>query len=922
MLLGEAHFWTTRDDSVVIPDTDYGAFRCHDKKGSLRYEAKKSYTASRVFLRDNSGQKSTSPVKRDSLKELEELIAQQRVVKSWWQSHSVLQILFSSGIFAYIRVHPLKGEIEKITFDRYLLGKLAAECITDVASSKDNLTVTYSSNVISLISLHKPSKHLEKLSRQDPHYSTFELGGPSGRRLERKLSLNPEHNLVLVWWRYSQNELYPWSPMTKDCDRANLLIYKISESRLELQCFYKTEADPLLINFSKLHPNRIFVVEQKVALNGDVNVESSYFETGKSSISRASPVDVIQLKTEVCSVAQSPSENVLALGCIDGSVLLHSSSASILVKSLFIPYHLSWHPDGTLLLAANEKGQTRCYDLALTPVNFQITSETPQSCNFLDLSPYFKGQPHLSSMCWNKKWDVDHQYASTSDGLVFMMFSRGPCVALRVIIGCGLGTGDSSLTPERLVCMYLKSNLVECAINLLRCLSWDNQGTSCISSLHQIINYLLSKRLTPRIEVQLEAALGVFMSPTVPLNKSSEKKYGHVIHSLARRFFFHILRFERFDLAFRLAIDIGDRDLFLAIENRANASNNLDLVRAAVDYADQLKAESNDDSSSTSSHCSRSSCSQCDSEEHTETEVKHLELTVAKNPKVTFAETVTHIVPFNGNVQEDDDSSEEGAAARPLINPSLKVGPPPSFGMQYPSSSKMMHIPPSPNVSGLPVIDPAALRAVPGKHPVYLRGERSQTFQGASYRPPLWMSHSSHSLRDATSYNPETDDSALNVHIAWKSVTTLTDPRTRTSITQVSEAFETLLMPQASIDMSKVRPEDFAVAARQQPAKGPALSQIKSLGMLTKPSVKAVSHAVPSESEDRTAPASLANGHVVSPLVSDATARSGISQSVDEKQRQNGRKVNSRPTFTSQSKNEIGLPLRNFKAVFSEPVDV
>lgn len=42
-----------------------------------------------------------------------------------------MQILFASGVIAHIRVNSAKGDIEKITLDKYLLGKLAAECVTD-----------------------------------------------------------------------------------------------------------------------------------------------------------------------------------------------------------------------------------------------------------------------------------------------------------------------------------------------------------------------------------------------------------------------------------------------------------------------------------------------------------------------------------------------------------------------------------------------------------------------------------------------------------------------------------------------------------------------------------------------------------------------------------------------------------------------
>jgi WD repeat-containing and planar cell polarity effector protein Fritz len=65
-------------------------------------------------------------------------------------------------------------------------------------------------------------------------------------------------------------------------------------------------------------------------------------------------------------------------------------NAMLSCSCLQIPYHLVWHPDGTLLMVANEKGQIQCYDLALAAVNFQMLSEMPQNCNFLDLTPYFR----------------------------------------------------------------------------------------------------------------------------------------------------------------------------------------------------------------------------------------------------------------------------------------------------------------------------------------------------------------------------------------------------------------------------------------------------------------------------------------------------------------------------------------------------
>lgn len=33
---------------------------------------------------------------------------------------------------------------------------------------------------------------------------------------------------VLVWWKCAQDEVYPWSPVVRDCDRANLLVYSLT----------------------------------------------------------------------------------------------------------------------------------------------------------------------------------------------------------------------------------------------------------------------------------------------------------------------------------------------------------------------------------------------------------------------------------------------------------------------------------------------------------------------------------------------------------------------------------------------------------------------------------------------------------------------------------------------------------------------
>jgi hypothetical protein len=51
---------------------------------------------------------------------------------------------------------------------------------------------------------------------------------------------------------------------------------------------------------------------------------------------------------------------------------------------------VTWHSDGTIVVAANEKGQIQCWDLALAPIRLQLLSEQPATSTLLDLTIYFR----------------------------------------------------------------------------------------------------------------------------------------------------------------------------------------------------------------------------------------------------------------------------------------------------------------------------------------------------------------------------------------------------------------------------------------------------------------------------------------------------------------------------------------------------
>lgn len=137
--------------------------------------------------------------------------------------------------------------------------------------------------------------------------------GPTGRRLDRHLSSNKSGDIILTWWYSTRNEVYPWSPLVKDEDRANIHIYLLDGTKVELLCFYRTEFDLINVNFSKIKQNLIWLIEQKVSRKGEVVIEYSSYEIVKKVLKKIS-ITSIPLQTQICCHSISPDEEKLLLG--------------------------------------------------------------------------------------------------------------------------------------------------------------------------------------------------------------------------------------------------------------------------------------------------------------------------------------------------------------------------------------------------------------------------------------------------------------------------------------------------------------------------------------------------------------------------------------------------------------------------------
>lgn len=271
-------------------------------------------------------------------------------------------MLLSNGLLVHICINIFTGDIIRMAFDRFFVGKLVSDAVTDAIITRMHIVIAYNENQLTFVYLQKPSLKRsapEKISRMDPKIFNIIINGPQTRKIARHLACNNSYDLLVVWTKSSQNEVYPWRPTVRDQDRANVHIYKFSRNKLDLLCYYWTENDPINVEFSKMNHNQLRSVEQKISrkvifvnhsfdwcyminsfsVQGEVTIEICVYELNKSKIHRAS-ITSIPLQSQVCCHSFSPDNEKLMLGCIDGSVVLFDEGRGIthLIKAAFVSH--------------------------------------------------------------------------------------------------------------------------------------------------------------------------------------------------------------------------------------------------------------------------------------------------------------------------------------------------------------------------------------------------------------------------------------------------------------------------------------------------------------------------------------------------------------------------------------------------------
>lgn len=599
-LLGHLHFWSLRKFANRT-GSDIGTHIYHDKASGTDPAGDTSYSEQRRLWGEDRGiswtPKNRRPEKlRDVLKECEDLLQQNRVLDVRWRTLRNIQVLLSNGSLISILVSSSSGDIEKISLDKSLTGKVPDAINKAIVRDSFLLfSLKEKSKICYMYFNKKPSldfKKLEKMSAMEPKTMYIDLPGPSSKRLDRHLSINSRQDMALVWWSGHSEEAWPWSPMTAEKDRANMAIFSLNGPKIEMLSFVRSDSEPVHALFSFNQPHHILTLEQSSAGGGENSIDSCIYVYNGTKIEKLSTT-TIPLKASIIVQQRNHAEDKLLLGCEDGTLMLYDDHRRVtqMTKGSLIPSIIHWHPGDAVVLVCSADGDIKVYDMALAPVLIQLVAENPSPQHTLKLREYLLNPVKLNKVSWSCEAPIGNLSDNSlccHDNLV-ILFDRGPLCLLRLELGV---LTNGRLGTVELVSEYIKHEQAEEAVNFLNSMNWNTEGNACFACMSTIMNYLLRLPLNSEREGLLEETLGSFYAPSRPLSDETVLHHRDMISKLSRRFFHHLLRFRRFEKAFLLAVDIGAKDLFMDIHYLAADLGNLPLAEVAKQRAIQIDNES------------------------------------------------------------------------------------------------------------------------------------------------------------------------------------------------------------------------------------------------------------------------------------------------------------------------------------------
>jgi len=606
----DIHTFTSRED-IQVRDTDFSCFKYFDKSVQ-KTQVERPYSQDKASFAVGRGQKwfleNKRPEKiRTALKEFEELLSEHAIVFCQWRNTKFLQVVVQNGVIVNVWLNKL-GDLHRITFDKYLVGKLF-DHVTDFCFTSKCIIAAYLESRISVVTFGRSIEFVkcDSIIQWDPKLHILDLPSPPGRRLDRRLILSPDSYQLVVWWPIGSQEVFPWSPQLKEEDRANLILYSL-KAEPKLVAFYRTGSDPLYFRFLSDGTTLHYLAQaHQTAKRGETQLENTILTVEhEKHIRKKVSRSVLISNVIICHALIPHSDNVL-LGSIDGSIFTFDQVENKVdnqVKAGFIANKLICHPDGAVFFAISEKGLVQCFDIALTPIQLCFPNEEQVTGNVLDLSLYFRNPVILKGGCWFYK-DKDSKSSSLADTVMdynffLLRFQAGPLALLR--LNGGVYTGGK-IGPLQIVGQYLKYNLYHQVLLFLSQLSWAYSGQTVLMCLTTAFNAFLKLPFTREKECLLEMCLGLFHAPAKPISDEVKDDYSEAVRDLTRRFFHHLVRHNQLIKGFQLAVDINDYDLFMDIHHSAARRSIPDLAHAALIKA---KAAYNKVNSEPESRCNSS----------------------------------------------------------------------------------------------------------------------------------------------------------------------------------------------------------------------------------------------------------------------------------------------------------------------------
>ncbi|RWS23348.1 WD repeat-containing and planar cell polarity effector protein fritz-like isoform X1 [Leptotrombidium deliense] len=561
-----------------------------------------------VRLHQNSEEKSEKAKQKKlerRLKQLGPLIAERNsnissqtsvICLQWSNIWTSLSIVFNTGLIVRLFYECSNLQtLKSIYFDKFLVGKLVSDHIVKFIINETFIFVSYNEPKITAIFMESSETRKGFKLKSKARLKQFEFDvsfNCTKRRVERNLVVNTAESLLIVWWQNGCNFISPWAaPHTSQTDLINVFVYDYFNQNLNLVSFVSIMNDILkhcvntplngwshasvdsslvagvtlnclcslirYITFSRMNSKQVFIVENS---NNDLLV--NLYDINISSESEVLHVInsyKIPISQKCLKVEFNATTDKLVILCEDRTVkIFHfefystiSFYPSINAVDIVCP------PMDSFFVICDHFGQILMYDYSLNVI--------PANYDDLILNEASEGLDHIEFL---------------TEKLISLKFVGDENVVLIV-----LPFNIDFLTLES---EYVRHEYTNEAISNLRSLSWNCSAHLLYSCINSIFNHLLKQPLNAIRQTQMEELLAVFFNPHHPVKWQIVNDYKLEMYYLARKFFFKLLRYNCFEKAFLLAIDLNSRPLFMLLYKMAKEKGYEKLAEVAFSKCESI----------------------------------------------------------------------------------------------------------------------------------------------------------------------------------------------------------------------------------------------------------------------------------------------------------------------------------------------